>query len=151
MLYLDTSALLPFYREEATSAVVERLLLAQREPVLLSRLSELEVASALARWMRLRELDEGQAGQIENAFREDVRAGRFQVVEPGPGDYSRAREWLLARKTALRVLDALHLACAVRHEARLVTADAVMTGAAVSFGLQVERIGPGRARKPRRR
>lgn len=140
MLYLDTSALLPFYREEATSAVVETLLLAQREPVLLSQVSELEVASALARWVRLRELGEGQANKIENAFRDDVRAGRFRLVELEPGDYARAREWLLARKTPLRVLDALHLGCALRCEARLVTADVVMARAARRFGLAVKRI-----------
>lgn len=140
MLYLDTSALLPFYREEAASAAVERLLLAQREPVLLSRLSELEVASALARWVRLRELGEGQANQVENAFREDVRAGRFRLLELEPGDYARACEWLLARKTPLRLLDALHLACGLRHDAELVTADVVMARAARRFGLSVKRI-----------
>lgn len=150
MLYLDTSALLPFYREEPTSAVVERLLLGQQEPVLLSRLSELEVASALARWVRLGELDEAQAGRIENAFREDLRAGRFRVVELDPGDYARAREWLLARKTSLRVLDALHLACAARLDATLVTGDTVMADAGGRFGLEVERLGPPRRRSRQR-
>ncbi len=140
MLYLDTSALLPFYREEATSAAVERLLLAQREPVLLSRLGELEVASALARWVRLRELGEAHANQVANAFREDLRAGRFRLLELEPGDYFRACDWLLARKTPLRVLDALHLACALRHEAELVTADLVMARAARHFGLGVKRL-----------
>lgn len=140
MLYLDTSALLPFYREEKASAAVERLLMAQREPVLLSRLGELEVASAIARWVRLRELGEAQANQVENTFREDVRAGRFRLLDIEPGDYVRAREWLLARKTPLRVLDALHLACALRHEAELVTADVLMARAARHFGLRVQRV-----------
>jgi uncharacterized protein len=140
VLYLDTSALLPFYREEKASAAMERLLMAQREPVLLSRLGELEVASAIARWVRLRELGEAQANQVENTFREDVRAGRFRLLDVEPGDYVRAREWLLARKTPLRVLDALHLACALRHEAELVTADVLMARAARHFGLRVQRI-----------
>jgi predicted nucleic acid-binding protein len=139
VLYLDTSALLPFYRAEASTAAVERLLLAQREPVLLSRLSELEVASALARWVRLRELHEAQAGLVENAFRDDVRAGRFRVVEIDPRDYTRAREWLLARRAPLRVLDALHLACAARHDASLVTADLAMGRAAKRLGVAVRR------------
>jgi uncharacterized protein len=140
VLYLDTSALLPFYREEASSPAVERLLLAQRQPVLLSRLGELEVASALARWVRLRELAEAQANKVANAFREDLRAGRFRLLELEPGDYVRACEWLLARKTPLRVLDALHLACALRHEAELVTADAPMARSARHLGLRVTRI-----------
>jgi uncharacterized protein len=140
VLYLDTSALLPFYREEASSPAVERLLLAQRQPVLLSRLGELEVASALARWVRLRELAEAQANKVANTFREDLRAGRFRLLELEPGDYVRACEWLLARKTPLRVLDALHLACALRHEAELVTADAAMARSARHLGLRVTRI-----------
>jgi predicted nucleic acid-binding protein len=140
VLYLDTSALLPFYRQEATSDAVERLLLAQREPVLISLLSELEVASALARWVRLRELSEAQANQVENAFRADLRAGRFRVLEPMAGDYARAVDWLLGRKTALRVLDALHMACALRHDAELVTADTGMLRAARHFGVQARRI-----------
>ena len=114
--------------------------MAQREPVLLSRLGELEVASAIARWVRLRELGEAQANQVENTFREDVRAGRFRLLDIEPGDYVRAREWLLARKTPLRVLDALHLACALRHEAELVTADVLMARAARHFGLSVQRV-----------
>lgn len=141
MLYLDTSALLPFYRKEATSAAVERLLIAQRGPVLLSRLGELEMASALARWVRLRELDEAQASRVENAFRVDLRAGRFRVVELEPGDYTRAGAWLLARKAPLRVLDALHLACAARQEAVLVTADAALARAAQHVGLAVQTVG----------
>jgi len=140
VLYLDTSALLPFYRREATSDAVEKLLLAQHEAVLISRLSELEVASALARWVRLRELGEAQANQVENAFRDDVRAGRFRVVEPVPADYDRAFAWLLARKTGLRVLDALHMACALRQAAHLVTADSVMLRAARHFGLPARRL-----------
>jgi uncharacterized protein len=140
VFYLDTSALLSFYREEANSPAVEELLLAQRKPVLLSVLSELEVASVLARWVRGRELSEAQANQVENALRGDVRAGRFRVLELVAGDYTRALEWLLARKTVLRVLDALHMACAVRHEAELVTADLLMARAARHFGLQVRQL-----------
>jgi uncharacterized protein len=140
MLYLDTSALLPFYRQEATSAAVERLLLAQTEPVLLSLLTELEVASVLARWVRSREITEAQANQLQNAFRGDLRAGRFRVLEPGAGEYARAFEWLLARKATLRVLDALHLACAVQMDAELVTADPVMIRAARHFGLRVRQL-----------
>jgi predicted nucleic acid-binding protein len=140
VLYLDTSALLPFYRQEATSNAVEKLLLAQREPVLISLLSELEVASALARWVRERELNEAQANQVENVFREDLRAGRFRVVEPVPSDYARAFAWLLARKTSLRVLDALHMAGALRQGAELITADTGMLRAAKHFGVPARRM-----------
>jgi predicted nucleic acid-binding protein len=38
------------------------------------------------------------------------------------------------------VLDALHLACALRHEAELVTADTVISRAGKHFGLRVKRL-----------
>lgn len=145
MLYFDTSVLLPFYRKEASSAAVERLLLSQHEPVLISLLTELEVASALARWVRIKELDESQAHRVENAFREDIRAGRFRVLEPRADDYARALAWLLSRKTSLRALDALHLACALGHEAELVSSDAAMLRAARHFGLRARQVRAGPA------
>lgn len=53
MLYFDTSALLPYYRREHASERVQALLLSQSQPVLISHLTEVEVASALARWVRM--------------------------------------------------------------------------------------------------
>lgn len=58
MLYFDTSALLPYYRAEDVSDQVQALLGRQTEPVLISRLTVVEVASALARWVRMEELTE---------------------------------------------------------------------------------------------
>lgn len=142
MLYLDTSVLLPFYRTEASSAAVEAMLTAQREPPLVSRLGELELASALARWVRARELTEAQAHQVGNAFRDDIRAGRFRRVDVPAESYDTAAQWLLSRKTGLRVLDALHLACTLAHEAELVTGDKVLLRAAQQLGIPASRPGP---------
>lgn len=58
---------------------------------------------------------------------------RVRTVEPE--HLERAFQWLLARKTALRALDALHLACA--EAATLVTQDATMRSAAEYHGLRV--------------
>ena len=45
MLYFDTNALLPYYREEQASVCVQQRLCAQSQPVLISYLTEVEVAS----------------------------------------------------------------------------------------------------------
>lgn len=137
MLYLDTSALLPYYRHEAGSEAVVALLTRQTAPVAISPLVRVEVASALARWVRMAELTEPQAHRIENAFDEDTRAGRFAVLALGAPVFERAVQWLLARKTALRTLDALHLACAEGHGAVLITRDQALAEAARYFGLDV--------------
>ena len=137
MLYIDTSALLPYYRQEPASEQVQALFSAQRSPVLISRLTKLELASALARWVRTGELSEAQANRIEAAFNEDCDEGRFIVKALTGQQFERANHWLLTRKTALRSLDALHLACAAGNEAILVTGDEALFQAAEFLGLRV--------------
>ena len=135
MLYLDTSALLPYYRPEASSSAIQDLLQAQTEPVLISDLTTVEFASALARWVRMGELTEPQANRVESTFHEDRSLGRFRIQTLGSGHYERAYQWLTTRKTALRTLDALHLACAEGSDAMLATLDQAMAEAAAFFGL----------------
>ena len=135
MLYADTSALLPYYRSEVASAAVESLLLTQSQPVLISDLTRVEFASALARWVRMAEVTEEQANRVESAFHDDVSHGRFQVMILTRYHYERAMYWLLMRRTGLRTLDALHLACAEAHAARLLTLDDGLHGAAEFLGV----------------
>lgn len=135
MLYLDTSAVLPYYRQEQASERVQHMLLAQNQPALISQLTEVEVASALARWVRMGELSEPQANRIESAFHDDVTHGRFLLCPVEGMHYRRARTWIGARKTSLRTLDALHIACAEHHQARLVSEDDALVQAAHFFGI----------------
>ncbi|AHK79449.1 twitching motility protein PilT [Ectothiorhodospira haloalkaliphila] len=144
MLYFDTSALLPYYRQEQASEQVQALLLSQSEPVLISHLTEVEVASALARWVRMGELTEPDANRIENAFGDDVRQGRFMRCAIDILHYQRAIHWIGMRKTSLRTLDALHLACAEYYQACLITEDDALLGAALFFGLDARRAADGR-------
>lgn len=121
--YLDTIALLPYYREEPASEAVDGFLRAQGRPVRVSRLVEVEFCSALARWVRTCELDEAQAMLIERAYLDDLLAGRLDLTPIPPRAYVQARDWLLRRKAPLRTLDALHLAACYEMEAELVTCD----------------------------
>lgn len=143
MLYFDTSALLPYYRSEPASEAVQALLFAQKQPVLISHLTEVEVASALARWVRMRELTEPQANRVESAFHEDVSQGRFIRCPLEFAHYQRAIHWIGMRKTSLRTLDALHLACAEHQGACLVSEDEALCNAARFFGLQARRVSVG--------
>jgi uncharacterized protein len=135
MLYLDTSALMPYYRHEAASSRVQAMLVGQDKPVLISHLTAVEVASTLARWVRMNELTEPQANRIESAFRDDLHSGRFQICPIDAAHYRRASHWISTRKTALRTLDALHLACADSHQATLVSEDETLINAAQFFGI----------------
>lgn len=137
MLYADTSAILPFYRAESGSEAVERLFLSQAEPVLISDLTRVEFASALARWVRMDELTESQANRIESAFHDDCHEGRFRVVALEAAMFDRAMHWLLTRRTGLRTLDALHLACAEASGGPLLTLDQALRSAAEFLGVAI--------------
>lgn len=139
MLYLDTSALLPYYRDEAFSGAVQRLLVERTEPVLISDLTRLEFASALARWVRTRELEEQHAQRLSRAFDEDVRENRYDLCHITFEHTELARQWLLARNTSLRTLDAIHLASAAVENATLVSLDDALLAAAALLGVDHRR------------
>ncbi|ALO46377.1 type II toxin-antitoxin system VapC family toxin [Pseudohongiella spirulinae] len=136
MFYFDTSALLPYYRQEAASERVQALLMSQQQPVLISHLTQVEVASALSRWIRMGELTESQANRIESTFSDDIRQKRFVRTSIEAADYERATHWISMYNTRLRTLDALHLACAERNRACLISQDKALVKAALFLGLE---------------
>lgn len=135
MFYFDTSALLPYYREEAASSLINDMLVGLEPPVLISDLTRVEFLSAVARWVRMNELTESQAGLIENTFLEDVRCGLFVGCPLKREHYRQAERWISSRKSSLRTLDGLHLACCLQQGAEMVTCDALLHSAASTFGI----------------
>jgi predicted nucleic acid-binding protein len=142
LLYLDTSALLPYYREEAVSDTVQTLLMSLTAPALLTMLSRIEFASALARWVRMGELSEIHATDIEAAYQQDLEAGCFRVIPMTVRHYRQAERWLLSRKSSLRTLDALHLASAHAQGAQLVTCDSDLARSATQLGVEHRLLTP---------
>ena len=140
-LYFDTSALLPYYREEPLSGAVQSLLQASTGRVVISDLVEVEIASALARWVRTKEFSEADALLLQHATMEDMESGCFEKIPLSPRHFRQARDWLLARKTALRTLDALHLACAMERSAELVTGDRLLAKGAGVLGIPCRMLG----------
>lgn len=140
--YFDTSALLPYYREEPASGRVQAMLESLGPPVLLSSLTRVEMASAIARWTRMKEVDEAQATLVENTFYQDISQGYFLIKPLAEIHYQQAEKWLSARKTALRTLDALHVACCWGFQASLVTCDHTMHEAARALGLESTCLAP---------
>jgi len=106
----------------------------------ISELAQVEFASALARWVRMGELNEPQANRVETAFHEDVAEGRFEVVPVSSAVFQRTNHWLLTRRVRLRALDALQLACAEASEANLLTLDNELLEAAEYLGIPTHRV-----------
>ena len=109
-------------------------------------LTEVEVASALARWVRMGELTEPQANRIESAFHEDIGQGRYARCPIESSHYQRAIHWISTHKTSLRTLGALHLACAEHNQACLVSEDEALISAAEFLGVNARRAGQAAAK-----
>ena len=133
--YFDTSALLPYYRQEKTSADVEKLLCSLCPPIVISDLTRVEFLSAIARWVRMAEISEPQANLLENTFNADGKTGLYLRKSLGRTCYMQAEKWLSVRKTSMHTLDALHLACCLTSQAKMVTCDIVLHQSAELFGI----------------
>jgi predicted nucleic acid-binding protein len=122
-LYFDTSALLPYYRQELLSQTVQDLLISTTAEIFISHLTEVEFASVLASLKRMNEISEADALALQKKFVNHIAFGYYTLEFVSIHDFKQATNWLLSRQTTLHTLDALHLACATRANAILVTAD----------------------------
>lgn len=141
--YFDTSVIAPLYRAEALTTTAEALQ-QQYRPVI-SLLTEVELASTLARWVRTEELSEEQAASVEQTFAEDLRLKIFERTELRDREYWQARNWLQQRSTSLRTLDALHLAIAAENGWPIITADKKLQESAEALGCKNHLAQPSQA------
>jgi predicted nucleic acid-binding protein len=139
ILYFDASALVKRYAREIGSALVRRLL-GSSEVVATSRLSEIEVASAVTRRARAGAITSSDRDRILAAIDPDFAS--LVVVELTPAISGRART--LLQRHSLRGSDAVHLAsgCYLRDELTqpigFVCFDDRLTRTARTEGFEVE-------------
>jgi predicted nucleic acid-binding protein len=132
--YFDTSVLVAYYSPESMSAKAEKLLRKASPPVI-SRLAEVEFASAVSRKIRDRELAEPAGNKILNLFQSHVTQGFYHVLSMEGHHFEQAREWISRFDTPLRTLDALHLTLAALENAQLITADRQLHEGATLLGV----------------
>lgn len=151
MHYFDASALAKRYIRETGSQSVRRLLAAGSAAT--SRLSEVEVASAIARRAREGVLSAEQRARILTAISDDVRA--LAIVEFTAEVAAEARS--LVEKHALRAGDSIQLASCLylqrelRQPVPFVVYDERLAAAARAEGLYLLGAGGASARRVRPR
>jgi len=129
MLYVDSSALLKRYVQEADSEFAESHLLADPEWVT-GRHTYVEMRRNIAR------LDLEEPREVRDHFEEDWE--HFTVVELDEVTTETAAT--VAESTGIRTLDALHLGCALRLGSEILdvlTFDVRQAAAARSLGFRV--------------
>jgi hypothetical protein len=140
MLYLDTSFVAPLVIAEDTSNAVEAFVLKLKPGELATSLwTQVELASLVARKVRMGELSAAEAEAVSREF-ERMLSESFELLVPGAADFVAAARYLESRKTGLRSGDALHLAIAVNHGAsKILTLDAGLIDGGKQLKLPVSR------------
>jgi hypothetical protein len=136
MYYLDTSVLAAYYCPEPLSAKVEKLILKAIRPCL-SSLTEVELASAISRKIREKNLSPEDGNKIFNQFQTHLKESLFRLITVEDRHYQTAKNWILQFAVPLKTLDALHLAIAAEGDLTLLTADRQLVISAKYFGIDV--------------
>lgn len=138
MLYIDTSALVAaLTRERRTGEIQDWLASQAAGDLCLSEWVITEFSSALS--IKLR------AGHLQAEHRADALAvcatlveHSFTVLQVGGEDFRIAARFADQYATGLRAGDALHLAVASHHGAKLCSLDRKLCGAATELGVSAE-------------
>lgn len=134
--YIDTSVLVAYYCPEPLSEHADRIMTTMPRPAI-SQLTEIELASALARKIREETLAAESGRKILSLFQTHIDQKGYRRLPIQPKHYTVAKEWISRFKTALRTLDALHLAIAALNGLPIFTADVKLAKAAEHFGMNV--------------
>ena len=140
MYYIDTSVLVAYYCPETLSEQVQSFLGEQLKPAV-SDLTEVELFSAVARKVRMGDLNQLDGNRILSKFLSHLNGGLFTIIPIESQHWRIARGWIGLFNTSLRTLDALHLAVASAGDFTLVTSDRRLLQAADALGVTVCRIG----------
>ena len=141
-IFIDTSALVKFYYPEEDSEAVEALLLSV-EKIFICELASVELASALARKVRMKELSKKEKQLIWQAYNNDLQSTNVETIRLAESDYSKAADLIMAHgdSESLRTLDALQLAAASKEpEALFLTADQTFSKIALKLDLRPAKI-----------
>jgi predicted nucleic acid-binding protein len=132
---VDTSVLAAYYCPEPLSETAEEILTACEIPVI-SHLTTVEIASAVSRKIRQRELSLNDGNKIINQFQLHLTEQQlYRLLPVEQRHYQMARNWIVQFNASLKTLDALHLAVAFAESLTLLTADISLAKAAQFFGV----------------
>jgi predicted nucleic acid-binding protein len=136
-LYLDASVVLPTLVDEGASAAVLRFIREAEEPLVLGDFTAVEVASGIARLVRMSVLT-GDLATFRLGEFDAWRIGSTSEIVIQTVDIRLSG--VLARRFALglRAPDALHAAVCLRAGLTLVTLDQKLADAARALGVRVE-------------
>ena len=136
MYYLDTSMLAAYYCPEPLSEKAEKIIMGAKLPCI-SSLTEIELASAISRKIREKNLSPEDGNRIFNQFQTHLKETLFRLISVENRHYQTAKNWILRFAAPLKTLDAIHLAIAAESNLTLLTADRQQVVSAKYFGIKI--------------
>ncbi len=140
MIYLDTSVLFPLFCPDLFSERAFTFLATTKPDLLISDLATAEFTALVGRRTReteaTRRLSDTEADLILVQHR--LWTGRTRTCSTDGQDIARATDYLSRFSLGLRTQDAIHIAIAHRHGARLATFDRKMATSALALGCPLE-------------
>jgi len=136
-IYLDASVLVALFTNDPLSSRADAFLHAVAPvTILVSDFASAELASAISRRMRMREVSQDDARVAFENF--DIWIGRAAArAETTTADVAAAATFLRRLDLTLRTPDALNIAIAQRLHATLATFDIKMAACATALGLEL--------------
>jgi len=135
-MYIDTSCLAAYYLPEEKSSLVQGMIQSVGD-VYISRLTDLEMLSAIRKKQRMKEIDTELSDQAFSLYKEHRVNGLYRLAELSSKVFD-ASEFLIHATTApLTTLDAIHLGVAYEYKLKLFSFDAVLLKAAQECNIQI--------------
>jgi hypothetical protein len=134
LTYIDSSVLAAYYCPEPLSGPAQRALHEEAERAI-SWFVEAELASALARKVRAREMRPSEGHRVLALFQSHLEQGIYMRLALERAHFAKAREWLATFTVPLHTLDALHVAVAAVQECPLLTTDIALAKACARIGV----------------
>lgn len=138
--YADTSFLFSLYLQDGHSPTAARLIRRVPQPLLLTRLSEVELLNAFRLRVFRREIQIAEADRAAADFAEDVRGSRYLISSVTPAVFDQAANLVHQHSATIgcRTLDTLHVASALTLGATtFLSFDVNQRGLAAATGLSL--------------
>lgn len=139
LIYADTSSLVKYYYPEADSDKIEALLL-KADRIFISHLTVTEMASALAKKVRMGDLKKEKEAVLWNTFLDDMQTEKIELIPLDERHYLKAADFIreLGGRHGLRTLDALHLSIAHSLQAsKFLCSDTTLSQVAAKIGIKL--------------
>jgi predicted nucleic acid-binding protein len=139
-LYLDASILVALLQEEDGSETAVQLVESADQILIVSEFARGEVASAISRLVRMKQIGFEEAGERLEAFDEWV-ATATQPIPTEASDIRLASHYVRRLDLGLRMPDAIHLAMVQARNFTLATLDEGMRRVARELGIAMAKAG----------